>query len=77
MPWRKSSYSMGHGNCAEVNMEWRKSTYSTGNGQYVQVAQAVAMRDSKDPDGAVLTFTPGEWTAFISGVNAGEFDLAG
>jgi hypothetical protein len=61
MPWRKSSHSMGSGNCAEV----------------AQADNTVAMRDSKDPDGAVLTFTRGEWAAFIAGVHAGEFDLAG
>jgi hypothetical protein len=33
------------------------------------------MRDSKDPDGPVLTFTPDEWNAFTLGVQDGEFDL--
>ncbi|QBS45880.1 DUF397 domain-containing protein [Nocardia sp. CS682] len=27
-------------------------------------------------DGVVLTFTPDEWTAFIDGIEAGEFELA-
>jgi Domain of unknown function (DUF397) len=34
---------------------------------------AVLVRDSKDPDGAVLTFTVEEWDAFQAGVLAGEF----
>lgn len=34
----------------------------------------VALRDGKDPDGAVLVFTPGEWAAFTAGVHDGEFD---
>lgn len=34
----------------------------------------VGMRDGKDPDGPVLIFTPGEWTAFTAGVRDGEFD---
>jgi hypothetical protein len=33
------------------------------------------MRDSKDPDGPVLTFTPDEWKAFTLGVQDGEFDV--
>jgi hypothetical protein len=33
------------------------------------------MRDSKDPDGPVLTFTPAEWEAFTLGVQDGEFDV--
>jgi Domain of unknown function (DUF397) len=35
----------------------------------------ITMRDSKDPDGPVLTFTPDEWKAFTLGVQDGEFDV--
>jgi len=60
---------------------WRKSSYSGDNGgNCVEVAGnlpgAVAVRDSKDPSGPVLTFTPAEWHAFVAGVRDGEFDLA-
>jgi Domain of unknown function (DUF397) len=60
--------------------QWRKSSYSGGNGgACVEVARnlpgAVAVRDSKDPDGPRLAFTPEEWTAFTAGVKAGDFDL--
>jgi hypothetical protein len=34
----------------------------------------VFVRDSKDPDGPVLTFNAREWEAFIAGAKAGEFD---
>ncbi len=57
---------------------WRKSTRSNGQGQCVEVAETydrVAVRDSKDPDGPVLVFTPVEWRAFIEGAKAGEFDV--
>lgn len=56
---------------------FRKSTFSgSGAGNCVEVAvgtENVHVRDSKDPDGPVLKFTSGEWTAFLAGVNAGEF----
>lgn len=35
----------------------------------------IAVRDSKDRGGPVLTFTPTEWDAFTAGVRGGEFDL--
>lgn len=34
----------------------------------------VALRNAADPEGTVLVFTPGEWTAFTAGVDDGEFD---
>ena len=50
---------------------WRKSSYSSGNGgQCVEVARnlpgVVAVRDSKDPGGPKLVFTPDEWRAFTA-----------
>lgn len=36
---------------------------------------AVAVRDSKSPQGPVLSFTREEWSSFIAGVKAGEFDV--
>ncbi len=57
---------------------WRKAKASGGNGgNCVEVAAldsgAMAVRDSKHKDGPVLTFTPAEWDAFLSGARAGEF----
>lgn len=59
-------------------VEWRKSTksgpYSDNCVESAQDGELFLMRDSKDPDGAVLTFTRPEWDAFILGAKDGEFD---
>lgn len=58
---------------------WRKSSRSNGQGQCVECAFGdafIAVRDSKDPHGPALVFTPAEWTAFLAGVKHGEFDIA-
>jgi Domain of unknown function (DUF397) len=34
----------------------------------------VTLRDSKQPFGPVLRYTPAEWRAFLDGVKTGEFD---
>ena len=75
--WRKSSYSGANGgNCVEVAEVWRKSSYSAGNGgDCVAVARtlpaAVAVRDSKDPDGPKLIFTVPDWAAFTTALRTG------
>jgi len=46
-------------------------------GSCVEVASlegGVAVRDSKDKDGPILQFTRDEWSAFLAGAKAGEFD---
>lgn len=46
---------------------WRKSTYSGSGNNCVEVRTSgpgVAVRDSKNPHGGVLTFTPEQWRAF-------------
>ena len=56
---------------------WRKSTRSAQEGNCVEVAffdAGVAVRDSKDPNGPALVFTPAEWEAFVGGVQDGEFE---
>ena len=69
--WRKASYSSANGgDCVEVAVVWRKSSYSSANGgQCVEVASSrpgvVAVRDSKDPDGPALAFSPAAWQAFV------------
>ena len=50
---------MTDGNCVEV---------ASLSGDFVGV------RDSLNPQGAVLGFTQGGWGAFVGGVRNGEFD---
>ena len=53
--------------------DWRKSSYSgTNGGNCVEVARnlpgVVAVRDSKNPGGPALVFTPADWEAFTAGL---------
>jgi uncharacterized protein DUF397 len=61
-------------------LDWRKASASNANG-CVEVAPlpegGVAVRDSKDPAGAILSFTRREWTAFLDGLDKGEFEHLG
>jgi hypothetical protein len=62
-----------------VGAQWHKSSRSNGQGECVEVAfldgGRVAVRDTKDAGhGPALVFTPGEWAAFVGGVQDGEFD---
>lgn len=59
-------------------VKWRKSSRSGYNG-CVEVAFLdghIAVRDSKDPQGPVLLFTPTEWRAFLGGIRDGQFEFS-
>jgi hypothetical protein len=50
--------------------KWRKSSWSSGDGgQCVEVASnlpgVIAVRDSKNPAGPALVFSPAEWRLFM------------
>jgi len=56
-----------------THADWRKSSYSgTNGGNCVEVARnlpgVVAVRDSKNPGGPALVFTPADWEAFTAGL---------
>jgi hypothetical protein len=58
---------------------WRKSSYSNMNGNCVEIGRLlpnrVGIRDTKDKSaGPVLIFTDSEWSSFIAGAKAGQFD---
>ena len=54
------------------SVEWWKSSRSGGNGgqcvEMATVSDAVAVRDSKNPEGPALLFDRGAWSAFTSAV---------
>lgn len=77
--WRKSSYSTSSSNCVEVKGVWRKSTHSNGQSSCVEVnlaaPDAVAIRDSKNPTGGVLTVTATTWSSFTTTIKHGDFNV--
>ena len=64
----------------QIEPRWLKSSYSgNGGSDCVEVARnvpgIVAVRDSKDPHGPVLTIESAGWREFITGVRAGRHGL--
>jgi hypothetical protein len=60
-----------------VNTEWIKAAASAEGGNCVELrrrGEAVEVRDSKDPSGPVLRFTPSEFAAWLDGARRAEFD---
>lgn len=56
-PWIKASRSTGGANCVEMR----------------RGAIGVDVRDSKDPDGAVLSFSAAQFAAWLDGADDGEY----
>jgi hypothetical protein len=71
-----------------TRIEWRKASYSSSSGNCVEVARihgaaglaladsAVAVRDSKNPDGPKLIFPPQAWHQFAAELKSGRFGSA-
>ncbi|MBF6289823.1 DUF397 domain-containing protein [Nocardia cyriacigeorgica] len=58
---------------------WFKSSHSSGSQECVEVAHVdagVGVRDSKNPTGPALVFTPAEWDGFTAAVRRGELGSA-
>ncbi|SOB84734.1 DUF397 domain-containing protein [Streptomyces sp. 1331.2] len=83
---RRSSHSGGEGgNCIEVASElpitWRKSSHSNpSGGDCIEIADGISgivpVRDSKDPSGPALAFTPEAWKSFIAAIRCDGFPTA-
>lgn len=55
-------------------LTWRKARRSVNNGDCVEVAWTsgiVAIRDSKNPDGAILACSPGMFKTFLAAARMG------
>jgi hypothetical protein len=63
---------------SDSTLNWVKSSLSFSNGNCVEVAGltdgGIGVRNSRDPEGGMLRFTPDEWRAFLGGARNGEFD---
>jgi hypothetical protein len=60
---------------------WRKATASNPNGDCVELKRLgcghIAVRNSDQPLGPMVGFTPREIAAFLDGAKRGEFDDLG
>jgi len=60
------------------DVTWQKSQRSNPSGNCVELARlpdgGVAVRNSRDPQGPALIYTPDEIAAFILGARDGDFD---
>ncbi|MFF4045685.1 DUF397 domain-containing protein [Streptomyces sp. JL3001] len=80
LAWRKSQYSGDQGgSCVECattgSLTWSKSTHSSDQGgECLEIAQTphttIAVRDSKNPAGPILTLDPAAFTTFVKWTSA-------
>lgn len=70
LTWRRAEGCVG-GDCVEVSPVWQTGDHPEKN----LAPDGMAVRNSRDPDGPVLTFTRSEWEQFLAGAHNGEFDL--
>jgi len=58
-------------------LNWFTSSYSPNGQSCVECARTpdggMAVRDSKNPDSPIITFTATEWRAFLVGIRSDEF----
>ncbi|MEV8632618.1 DUF397 domain-containing protein [Streptosporangium sp. NPDC051023] len=68
---------MAASNTDPTPVAWRKSSLSTNGGNCVEIAYTGdrrLVRDSKDPHGPELVFSPAAWADFLDHLKAGGFD---
>ena len=60
------------------DLTWRTARRSVGNGACVEIAPArgqIFVRDSKNLDGPVVSYSARSWRQFVTNAKAGRFDL--
>jgi len=61
------------------DVTWRPSSYSNSEGNCIEIAEGVGadgmvpIRDSKNPTGPALSFSPVAFAVFVTAVKGGEF----
>ncbi|WP_280349907.1 DUF397 domain-containing protein [Nocardia abscessus] len=67
-------------NTSLSDVTWFKSSYSSAEKDCVEVAflgeGSVGVRDSKNPAGPALVFTPTQWDSFTSRIARGDLHTA-
>ncbi|MEV4383589.1 DUF397 domain-containing protein [Streptosporangium sp. NPDC049644] len=66
--WRTSSLSANGADCVQV------AVVSDSSGYEPDASRLYLVRDSKNPDGGILTFAPTEWRTFLDELKRGRFD---
>lgn len=64
-------------NAEPVSAGWRKARRSMGNGNCVEISKMgaeVIVRDSQDPIGPMISYSPGSWRTFAREARMGRFD---
>jgi Domain of unknown function (DUF397) len=64
----------------DSTLTWRKSKASVGANDCVEMTstqRSVLVRDSRDPAGAVLEFSPGQWSGFMRRIREADGLSAG
>jgi hypothetical protein len=63
-----------------TSLNWRKALRSATNGECVEVASRsgqVVVRDSKSPNGPILSYTAIGWCRFIEQAKKPDYSLGG
>lgn len=62
-----------------LGVDWRKSSksgpYSDNCVEVAEVGDLVGVRDSTDPSGPILQFSPDRWLLFVREARLGKFDV--
>jgi len=78
MTRRMPAETMNSSVAEQTPQTWKKSSLSYSSGDCVEVADdlrgIVRIRNSKDPGGVVLGFSPAGWNVFVGAVHRGRFD---
>jgi hypothetical protein len=58
-----------------VDVDWHISTFCAAGNCLAAGADGdtILVRDTKDPEGRVLTYSRDEWEAFLDGIMSGDF----